>query len=48
MRGKLYKEEERLEFIAKVEAKNESIDRLGVLKNPSEIQDTHLTTAFSN
>jgi hypothetical protein len=48
MRGELYTEEERLEFIAKVEAKNEAIARLGVFKNPSEVQDTHLTVAFSN
>ena len=47
MRGELYTEEERLEFIAKVEAKNEAIARLGVFKNPSEVQDTHLTVAFS-
>ena len=48
MRGELYKEEESLEFMAKVEAKNESIARLGVFKNPGEVQDTHLTIAFSN
>jgi hypothetical protein len=48
MRGELYTEEERLEFVAKVEAKNEAIARLGVFKNPSEVQDTHLTVAFSN
>ena len=48
MRGELYSEEERLEFIAKIEAKNEAIARLGVFKNPSEIRDTHLTVAFSN
>jgi len=48
MRGELYTEEERLEFIAKVEAKNEAIARLGVFKNPREVQDTHLTVAFSN
>jgi hypothetical protein len=46
--GELYTEEERLEFIAKVEAKNEAIARLGVFKNPSEVQDIHLTVAFSN
>ena len=48
MRGKLYTEEERLEFMAKVEAKKVAIARLGVFKNPSEVQDTHLTIAFSN
>jgi len=48
MRGELYTEEERLEFIAKIEAKNEAIAILGVFKNPSEVQDTHLTVAFSN
>jgi hypothetical protein len=48
MRGKLYTEEERLEFIAEMEAKNEAIARLGVFKNPSEVRDTHLTIAFSN
>jgi hypothetical protein len=46
--GELYSEEESLEFMAKVEAKNEAIARLGVFKNPSEVQDTHLTVAFSN
>ena len=48
MRGELYTEEERLEFVAKVEAKNEAIARLGVFKNPREVQYTHLTIAFSN
>lgn len=47
MGGELYTEEERLEFIAKVEAKNEALARLGVFKRPSEVQDTHLTVAFS-
>jgi hypothetical protein len=41
-------EEERLEFIAKIEAKKVAIARLGVFKNPSEVQGTHLTIAFSN
>jgi len=48
MRGELYTEEERLEFIAKVEAKNEAIARLGVFKNTREVQDIHLTVAFGN
>jgi len=48
MRGELYTEEESLEFMAKVEAKNEAIARLGVFKNPSEVQDKYLTVAFSN
>jgi hypothetical protein len=39
MRGELYAEQERLDFIAKVEAKKEAIARLGVFKNPSEVQD---------
>ena len=46
MRGKLYTEQERLKFIAKIEAKNEAIARLGVFKNPSEVQDKHITVAF--
>jgi len=40
--------EERLECIAKIEAKKVAIARLGVFKNPSEVQGTHLTIAFSN
>ena len=46
MGGKAYTDEERLEFIAKVEAKNEAIARLDIVKNPRELQDTHITVSF--
>ena len=46
MRGELYTEEERLEFIAEVEAKNEDIARLGVFKNFIELQDKHITVTI--
>jgi hypothetical protein len=48
MRGKTYTEVERLEFIVKLEAKNEAMLKLGVFKNSSELQDKHITIAFSN
>jgi hypothetical protein len=48
MRGKSYTDVERLEFIAKLEAKNEAIVKLGLFKNSNELHDKHITIAFKN
>lgn len=46
MRGKVYTDEERLGFIANIEAKNEALARLGVFKNTVELEDRHITVSF--
>lgn len=46
MRGKVYTDEERLKFIARIEAKNEALARLGVFKNLTELVDRFITVSF--
>lgn len=46
MRGNVYTDEERLEFIANLDAKNEALVSLGVFKNLIELKDTHITVSF--
>ena len=46
MRGNVYTDEERLEFISNLDVKNEALVRLRVFKNPVELMDTHITVSF--
>jgi hypothetical protein len=46
MRGNVYTDEERLDFISKIDVKNEALVKLGVFKNAIEFKDTHITISF--
>jgi hypothetical protein len=46
MRGKVYTDEERIDFIADIEKKNDVLTKLGVFKKSNELLSSHITIVF--